>query len=570
MTVEELQKIYIARPFKIRNADEYDLENILDLFVDPTDGLVGPFDFTNSIIKGKMGSGKTMYLRANYAYYLYTLVPCLIEGGSLVLPVYIKLSDFQNIHSPEKIYYAILIKIIEEIVGVCKHLQSADELARLHTGVRNLAGIWDTESTYIKIAEKLKTLTAKEYVEKVSSSFEVNGSATAKFLALYRGYEKNVVNEIKKNTTPSFQDVVDTCNQLIAAFNGKLLLLLDEVGSINKTFFRDSKNGTSYFETLMNQFRTLSFVRTKIAIYPHSESDILTETRYGDAIELECDFEGNNMLYSSFVEKTVSLIERYLQKVSNVPVKVEDVFKASVDDQQIIVQLINASKGNMRRLVHILDMAMNMAFVRCQGKTVVTIDDVLGSLRRQGEMMENKYTNPEKTFLSNIAMICKKRSTYKFNYPNKSASLTKFTSLSEEYNIINIQQAGTGRKGSIYAFDYAYCVYKDLPTHYVKDSEKIDKTRDSIKGEPIQRIAQLTDEIIEQYNIRGKVDGVVEFWSEDTGGIAKGEDGVSYIVLNDSIIKSDKKKSIHIGSSLRFVASKMNNMAVAAEVEILN
>ena len=167
-------------------------------------------------------------------------------------------------------------------------------------------------------------------------------------------------------------------------------------------------------------------------------------------------------------------------------------------------------------------------------------------------------------------MICKKRSTYKFNYPNKSASLTKFTSLSEEYNIINIQQAGTGRKGSIYAFDYAYCVYKDLPTHYVKDSEKIDKTRDSIKGEPIQRIAQLTDEIIEQYNIRGKVDGVVEFWSEDTGGIAKGEDGVSYIVLNDSIIKSDKKKSIHIGSSLRFVASKMNNMAVAAEVEILN
>lgn len=68
MTEKELENIYMARPFKIRNADEYDLENILDLFIDPTDGLVGPFEFSNSIIRGKMGSGKTMYLRANYAY----------------------------------------------------------------------------------------------------------------------------------------------------------------------------------------------------------------------------------------------------------------------------------------------------------------------------------------------------------------------------------------------------------------------------------------------------------------------------------------------------------------------
>ena len=52
MTEKELENIYMARPFKIRNADEYDLENILDLFIDPTDGLVGPFEFSNSIIRG--------------------------------------------------------------------------------------------------------------------------------------------------------------------------------------------------------------------------------------------------------------------------------------------------------------------------------------------------------------------------------------------------------------------------------------------------------------------------------------------------------------------------------------
>lgn len=56
MTTAELENVYHSRPFKIRNADEFDIENILDLFIDPTDGLNSPFDFTNSIVKGKMGS----------------------------------------------------------------------------------------------------------------------------------------------------------------------------------------------------------------------------------------------------------------------------------------------------------------------------------------------------------------------------------------------------------------------------------------------------------------------------------------------------------------------------------
>ena len=93
MTGEELDKIYRVRPFRTRNADEFELQNILGLFIDPTDGLTSPFDYCNSIIKGKMGSGKTMYLRANHAYYLYTLVPCLNANEIYILPIYIKLES---------------------------------------------------------------------------------------------------------------------------------------------------------------------------------------------------------------------------------------------------------------------------------------------------------------------------------------------------------------------------------------------------------------------------------------------------------------------------------------------
>lgn len=145
MSEEQLIKVFTSRPFKTRNADEYELDNILDLFVDPTEGLIGPFDFTNSIVKGKMGTGKTMLLRANYAYYIYTLVPSLMENTPIILPVYIKLSDFQNLRSPEEIYDAIIIKIIEEMLAVRDTLKSAGEMARLHTGVQKLPGLWSTE-----------------------------------------------------------------------------------------------------------------------------------------------------------------------------------------------------------------------------------------------------------------------------------------------------------------------------------------------------------------------------------------------------------------------------------------
>ena len=110
---KDLSEIFFERPFQIRNADEFTDQNILEIFVDPTIGVSGPFDYGNEIIKGKMGSGKTMYLRANYIYYLSTLVPQLIEQCPVIIPIYIKLSDFQNIKNAVDIYNLALIHISE-------------------------------------------------------------------------------------------------------------------------------------------------------------------------------------------------------------------------------------------------------------------------------------------------------------------------------------------------------------------------------------------------------------------------------------------------------------------------
>lgn len=572
MTIQELQTIYLSRPFKIRNADEYDLENILDLFIDPTEGLNGPFEFANSIIKGKMGSGKTMFLRANYAYYLYTLVPCLLEGNPIILPVYIKLSDFQNTHDAQKIYESIIIKIIEEIVSVCGHLRSANELARLHSGASTLPGVWTSDTTMSQVLNHLKTLTANEYVERITNSFEAKGSVTANFLSAYSNYATNTVRELKMQETPSFQDVVNACSTLLSPFNGKLLLLFDEIGSLSKTFFKSTEDGDSYFETLMNQLRTLPFVRTKLAVYPHSSSDILKETRYGDIIELECDIANNDYQYHSFMEKTVSLIERYIEKSAGNKYKAEDMFELSISDQLLIEQLINASEGNMRRLVHLLDSAMNIGYARSHGNGRVIVEDVLEALKKQGAEMESLYPDVDKDFLDRLARLCRTRSTYRFTFPNKSTYIGKYTNLSAEYNIINIRQAGTGRQGTLYSFDYSYCVYKDIPTHYIKNSERIDKSRSRSSGEPIKRIAQLTDELLFQSGIRGRIEGTVSYLDATaSSGFAIDSDGNSYFILASDIIKSDLKKSLRSGGKIIFTPTRLNKETLmGTDIEILS
>lgn len=568
----KLEEIYHSRPFKTRNADEFDLKNVLDLFIDPTEGLIGPFDFSNSIIKGKMGSGKTMYLRANYAYYLYTLVPCLLDNSPIILPVYIKLSDFQNIKDPEKIYYSIIVKIIEEIVSVCVHLKSSEELARLHKGANTISGLWTTDTIFSTILNKLQKLTCKEYVESVTDSFSAKGSITAKFIETYADYSKNKVTEIKRIDTPSFDNIVETCEQLLAPFNGKLLLLFDEIGSINKKFFVGTSGSDSYFEILMNQLRTLSYVRTKLAVYPHSNSDILKETRYGDIIALEQDVTFDEVQYTAFFSKTVSLIERYIEKATEQKISAESIFDISRENQLIIEHLINASEGNMRRLVHLLDLSMNEAYNRHNGKGKVCNEDILTALMKQGSAMESQHGNKAIVFLDNIVQVCKNRYTYKFTLVNKTNTLSKYTSLSSEYNIINIIQHGKGRQGTIYSFDYAYCIYKDIPTHYVKGSERIEKSRSRSTGEPIKRIAQLTDEILQQASIKGKIEGQIIYLNDDkNNGFIRGADEKDYFFSKKSIIKSDKNETYYVGTNVRFIPSKFDSKTFFAnEIEILN
>lgn len=564
-----IAQVILSLPFKTRNADEFVDENVLSLFVDPTDGVAGPFDYRNEIIKGKMGTGKTMYLRANYIYHLSILVPQMIEREPLILPLYIKLSDFQNLHEPGKIYDQIIIRLIQEILNTCEKLQSANELVNLHNGFQNnVVGMWFNRVSQNAIVEKLNEITAEEYTRQVSTELSTQGTVGHNFLTACTQYEKTNFIELKKKEDPQIADFVFAYETLLRQIDCKLLILLDEVGSIDKSFFEEH-GGASFFETLMNQLRTLDFVRTKIAVYPHTFADVLTETRYGDVILLEDDIYSPDG-YKAFLNKTISIVEKYVGVVASDFESIESLFAVDKSNMQMLEQIIYASDGNMRRLVQLLDATLNECYKRCEGKERAVLADALAAIKNQARQMEQLYFGTDLDFLRTLTAVCKKRSAYRFIFPKKSPILLKYINKSSEYNILKIKEVGTGRRGTTYWFDYSYCVYADIPTHYQFNSERIARSRSNVEGDWITTVTRITDELLVQANLPGKVDGSIYYVNaQKTFGFISDGSRDDYFFMTGSIIESDRDAQLMCGRKVRFSPVTFNNTVSAYEIEFL-
>ena len=565
-----LTDLVLSRPFQTRNADEFPDENILELFVDPTNGVSGPFDYANEIIKGKMGTGKTMYLRANYNYHLSVLVPQMMDREPLVLPLYIRLSDFQNEHDPEKIYDKVIIKLIKEILTTSDRLQSAAELVKLHTGIKNdLFGIWHKQEGQKAIIEKINKLTAEEYTERIGVELQTKGTVGYKFVEACATYGETAFLELKKKERPQISDVVFAYETILRPIDCRLLILFDEVGSIDKCFFEENGNA-SHFETLLNQLRTLDFVRTKIAVYPHTHADVLTETRYGDVVTLEDNIYSPNG-YDDFLAKTISVAEKYISAGASCQLPIEYAFDVSQSNMQLLEQIIYASDGNMRRLVQVLDATLNECYKRCQATERANIEDAVAAIVGQAEKMERLYDGEDLEYLKNIVAVCRKRTAYRFKFPNRSLTLSKYINKSAEYNILKVREQGAGRRGTTYWFDYAYCIYADIPTHYQFNSERIARSRSKSEGDWITTVTTITDELITQARIPGKIDGTISFLGAEKGaGFIAGEDGKTFFFTLNLIIKDDRNKPLTTGRKVRFIPAPFDDETMmACEIELL-
>jgi hypothetical protein len=565
-----MEELFRSRPFKTRNADEYDVSSILNLFVSPIDGLTTPFDYENTIIKGRMGSGKTMYLRANHAYYLSGLVPSLIERkGDLILPVFIRLNDFQHIFKPENVYRAITIKILEELTSTYMHLENAKELAALHSGIRLLPDELIQAHKLSSTMKQLAMLGSDEYIERVSTELGIIGGVKPKFFELSAEWRKNNLTEVKSKPNPGIKDIEECYKNLLENHDGKILLLIDEAGSLDKSFFKNVGDTSCFFEILMNQFRTSSFIRTKIAVYPNSYSDMLTETRYGDVVMLE-DSVTDEVGYKRFRERAYDLIHSYLNSDPNIETNYhpEDVFELSESNVygDGLEQIMYASNGNMRRLIQLLDMVMNTAYSENNCAVKVTKSHALDTLIQHASKTEILFNDQDREFLNKITAVCKARSAFKFSFPN--VPLYKYTGKSQEYNLINVEQLGSGRRSTVYSIDYSYAVLKELSTHRYADSEKVYHERSMDIGKWISRVATINQELIDHASLPGKIEGVIDYLKGDSGFI-NSDSEEEFFFMKQDIIEADRNKPIMQGKRVRYYPTNLGEAKMAVMIEVL-
>ncbi len=563
-----MESVFRSRPFKVRNADEYDVSNILSLFVNPINGLATPFDYENSIIKGRMGSGKTMYLRANHAYYLSALVPCLIENcDELILPVFIKLNDFQHIREPSEIYRAIIVKVVEELTSIYLHLEDMKSLSEIQSGIKQIPEDILRAHKFSASMKQLAQLGSDEYIERVSNELGLKGGVKPKFLQLSAEWKKTNLTEFKRKPNPGIKDIEECYKNLLEGQDGKILLLIDEAGSLDKCFFKGE--GDSFFEILMNQFRTASFMRTKIAVYPNSYSDMLTETRYGDAVTLEDDIFSDEG-YIRFRARTLDMISNYLNPNPYVDtgLSADDVFDVSTNEASgdAIEQVIYASNGNMRRMMQLLDITLEVAFLENNSPTLVRKEHAIDALKKHAAASEAEFNQMELEFLHTVVSVCKTRGAFKFQFPN--VPLYKFTNRSKEYNLINVVQLGSGRRPTTYAFDYSYAVLKDIPTHRMMDSERINKERTRENGRWLTRLATVSDEVIAHASLPGKLEGTVDYISNGSGFINT-DDSEQFFFTSGDVIEADKEKTLLTGKRVRFYPTNINDTKLATMLEVL-
>ena len=561
--------IFQKRPFKIRNAEDFEISKILDIFVNPLDASRSPFDFENSIIKGEMGSGKSILLKANYAFYLYSIVPSLLSDEPVILPVQIRLSDYQHIRDPDEIYKNIIYGVIKGIAKVYSELQSAQRLMQIHEGMRSLPKSIFQGSRLDNVLGDLVEMQADAYKAVITKELGFTSKLKSKFMELGAQFKKTRLKEITGSRNPGISDVHAAYEFLLGDFNGSILLLIDEAGSLEKSFFRGGQ-GTSLFEVIMNQFRTAEYLRTKIAVYPHSHSDVLVETRYGDLVYLNENITDTNG-YKRFRERAIGIIDKYVESASREEYQILDIFDINPSpdaEGDSLEQVIYASNGNMRRLLSILDTCMQQAYSEHNGDGKINPTHVAKGLRTHSESAESIFNANDKEFLNTLAKTCRSRSTYRFRFPQKAPLLAKFLNKSEEHNLISITEAGSGRRGTTYEFDYAFCVNHNIPTHYIKDSERVDKNRSRKTGDWISRIAQISEEIIEHAHIAGKLEGEIDHVGYDSG-FARTDSGEEYYINRKDVIESDRNKTFIQGRRVRFYPVKYEDSNLAYSIEIL-
>lgn len=570
-----------SNPFPFLGADSYRDEDILSLFEIDREKTIKAFSLQNSIIEGAFGTGKTMLLKAIYAFYYSKMIVDIAEKGKAsVIPVYVKFSDLP--YGTEDIYRALILYIYKKILDTRGMISSF----LVDTGWFPQYKLWLqrlTTSGIFSLDKRYEELSADAVRKQVKSVFTTEGSVGFKWLTklgqTYEGeYQKEIlvkhkpgILDLEKLFTDSFKDICD-----------RILLLVDEVDRLPELSFVKKDSQYSIYETIFNQFRTSHFLFYKVAVYPGTESSNQVEgSRIGTRIKLGFDIKDEHDFaeardffsrllksYLCFCAKDVNIDPTkffhldFLHEPQGYAKRVKKVDNARYGDA--LEQLIFGSKGIVRRFVQLAGDGMFEAAQKNRETLIVTKYDIFDAMRSFGKELIERLQEHERAVIDRISYFCMQNEVFRVRAPGHEVMIYDLYDKTNQDNVIYpiLDQARRGLT-YIFEFDYCYCVYRNIPTHFFLNAERVNKSRSLINGKWIIRPEDVPEDVIE-----GRMQGKIKKYNSIRGW------GFIYYLPNKDLFFHkinviSENKELKEGARVSFRLGKNYEGDCAVDIEVL-
>jgi len=453
---------------KKNSAESYSQHEAISFFRKPpmlNDNLLSG----NHLLVGVRGSGKSTLLMCYYRF-LLTSALCELSLGrkASFFPVLVKLKKYNNKNAAQ-INDEILNEIKQGIFNTLDDIRNCNKVTDweeicLNLPLRHMRDIEEFKYYY------------DEYFDITSNKFKYfekffNQKADSGHIFKLLNAFTYLVSSI--NSADNIEDLDKACSDYFSdkdldGYVGRFIFLIDNISSVGESFF----NENTHFTDLLESFRKCKMFQYVISLIDSSKSDYFAKPnlKFFTRNRITYDIESIEGLLD-----TRRFLVELLYKFLNVPDINELIdIHSDIDEDysnyqgsgDALEQLAYASKGVPRSAFLIILDALRKYrnYKGLRNIEPLQKSELLNAIKTYGEL-HLAVPDPYMAYSQELCNECKKVGVYRFNcnYENIilrnciiSENNEPFLTCIEEFNKDNI---------STYAFHYAYCVYKDIPSH---------------------------------------------------------------------------------------------------------
>lgn len=509
---------FTHNPFFKLSSSQYNNSERLEIITLESNLLSSISKNDNSFVVGRKGSGKSMLLQFLNSFYLSKLLVDTVLRGereSTYIPLYIngtsinKSKTFQN-----ALIWCILNEVEKLSVNLSNQLDASnwfDEIIMKPLRKYNiLVGEYKNLKFDLDELEGMKDT----ILESNSHGGEINELINALDAAVFD------IAEMKKDKDNiTFSEVELLFNKHLGKHNRKLMLLIDEVSGYGSEYYRVD-NEHSNFSFAINTLRNQNYINYKIAIESETDAEKITTdpSKYGRSIKLdyqvmtpkgvkECRKLFKNML-NSYIKYSKG-VEDY-QVENNFLILDDSLYEneSDIDDDKSVdclEQFVIYSEGVIREFLYICSAAMTLAAEKFKKKDIkilqVDSTDIKYIAKQCGADIVNALDEKERKNIYNIANKLKSCNCFKFQYEGDFNDIERLClGYGNNPNIKPALKKVLTPHNSEYYYTMPMFVneYLDIPTHFLRGSEKTSINKSILSGNIIEKICKITKLDIEQ------------------------------------------------------------------------